>query len=173
MTRASAIEPAEVYLPIHFGRALLFFTREAELVFVGSPLAALGCVNHILPYQLVKWIARKLSTDRDHWASNTVYPGCLVFPFFYAVQLGAAWLLLPMFWAAVYTVALPFTGYYALLYRDRIGGVWRRTRTFFHWLLDRDAQASFAREGREIIAEIERLRASVPPRASPGGIYVR
>lgn len=107
MTRASAIEPAEVYLPIHFGRALLFFTREAELVFVGSPLAALGCVNHVLPYQLVKWIARKLSTDRDHWASNTVYPGCLVFPFFYAVQLGAAWLLLPMFWAAVYTESVP------------------------------------------------------------------
>lgn len=151
------IAPAEVYLPMHVGRALLFFTRELELVVIGSPLAAFGVVNHLVPYHIVKYIARALSKDKDHWASNTVYPGFLVFPFFYLLQLGAAWLLLPIFWAAIYTVALPYTGYYALLYRDRIGNTWRRTRTFLHFLFHPVRQAELAREGRVIIAEFRRL----------------
>src|SRR5262249_5497605 len=71
--------------------------------------------------------------------------------------LGAAWLLLPAFWAALYTVALPYTGYYAQLYRDRIGSTFRRTRTFFHFLRRPAEQAELAREGREIIARIRDL----------------
>jgi 1-acyl-sn-glycerol-3-phosphate acyltransferase len=157
------IEPAEVYLPIHWGRALLFLVRELELVVVGSPMAFFGVVNHIVPYQITKRVARALSRDKDHWASNTVYPGFLIFPLFYLLQLGAAWLLLPAFWAAVYSVALPYTGYYALLYRDRIGSTWRRTRTFFHFLRHPGEQAALAREGREIIAQVRALGSSLPP----------
>jgi hypothetical protein len=160
------INAAEVYLPIHWGRALFFLIREMELVVLGSPLAFFGVVNHIVPYELVKRIARALSTDKDHWASNTVYPGFLIFPFFYLLQLGAAWLLLPPLWAALYTVALPYTGYYALLYRDRIRSTFRRTRTFFHFLRRPADQAELAREGREIIARIQMLAKFLPQDSS-------
>jgi 1-acyl-sn-glycerol-3-phosphate acyltransferase len=157
------IDPAEVYLPMHVGRALFFVVRELELVVIGSPLALFGIINHLIPYELVKWIARALSTDKDHWASNTIYPAFLIFPLFYVLQLGAAWLLLPWFWAALYTVALPYTGYYALLYRDRIGSTWRRARTFFHFLRDPAERVELAREGREIIAAIRTLGEFLPP----------
>ena len=167
------IDPAEVYLPMHFGRAILFLLREAELVIVGSPLAAFGIANHIVPYQIVKRIARALSKDKDHWASNTVYPGFLVFPLFYLLQLGAAWLLLPIFWAALYTVALPYTGYYALLYRDRVGNTFRRTRTFIHFLRHPAEQAELAREGREVIAQIRNLERLLPQQTDAGLNAVR
>src|SRR5271166_5076790 len=36
------IQPAEVYLPLHWGRAALFFVREQELLLVGAPLALFG-----------------------------------------------------------------------------------------------------------------------------------
>jgi 1-acyl-sn-glycerol-3-phosphate acyltransferase len=157
------IDPAEVYLPIHWGRALLFLIRELELIVVGVPLALFGIINHLLPYQIVKWIARALSRDPDHWASNTIYPGFLIFPLFYVIQIGLAWLLLPTFWAALYTLALPYTGYYALLYRDRIGSTWRRTQTFFHFLCHSAEQAVLACEGREIITRIQTLAACLPP----------
>jgi 1-acyl-sn-glycerol-3-phosphate acyltransferase len=159
------IDPAEVYLPIHWGRALLFLVRELELVVIGVPLALFGIVNHILPYQTVKWIARALSKDTDHWASNTIYPGFLIFPLFYVIQIGLAWLLLPAFWAALYTVALPYTGYYALLYRDRIGSTWRRTQTFFHFLRHSAEQAELARDGQEILTRIQNLAEWLPPEA--------
>jgi hypothetical protein len=156
------IDPAEVYLPIHWGRALLFLIRELELIVIGMPLALFGSINHFLPYQIVKWIARALSKDKDHWASNTIYPGFLIFPLFYVIQIGLAWFLLPGFWAALYTLALPYTGYYALLYRDRIGGTLRRTRTFFHFVRHPEVQAELAREGREIIARIQTLADCLP-----------
>jgi 1-acyl-sn-glycerol-3-phosphate acyltransferase len=160
------VAPGEVYLPMQWARALLFLIRELELVVVGSPMALFGIANHIVPYVLVKQIARALSKDKDHWASNTVYPGFVVFPFFYVVQLGVAWLLLPAFWAAVYTVALPYTGYYALLYRDRIGNTLRRTRTFFHFLRHPEDQARLAGEGREIIEQIRKLAGLCPKKGT-------
>jgi 1-acyl-sn-glycerol-3-phosphate acyltransferase len=155
--RRSGIDPSEVYLPLHPGRVLLFLVRELELMVVGAPMALFGAVNHLLPYLIIRRIARALSTDRDHWASNVVYPSFLVLPFFYVLQLTAAWLLLSPLWAALYTVALPYTGYYALLYRDRAGSTWRRTWTFCRFLSHRARQEELAREGRAIIAHIRAL----------------
>jgi len=142
--KRAGISPAEVYLPIHFGRAAFFVIRELELLVIGAPLALFGFINHAAPYYLVKWLARKLSKDKDHWASNIVFPSLLVFPFFYLVQLAAAWLLLPPLWAGVYTVALPYTGYYALLYADRLPQTWRRARTFVRFLFRRADQRALA-----------------------------
>jgi 1-acyl-sn-glycerol-3-phosphate acyltransferase len=164
------LAPAEVYLPIHPGRALLFLVRELELVVVGAPLALFGAINHILPYALVKWIARALSTDKDHWASNVVYPGFLIFPLFYLLQLTAAWVFLPRLWAALYTVALPYTGYYALLYGERAGQALRRTHTFLHLLRNRAVQEKLADEGRAIVAQIRTLEGHLP--ADPRPTYV-
>lgn len=157
------LEPGEVYLPLHVGRSLLFLVRELELVIVGAPLALFGTVNYIVPYLIVKRVAQALSTDKDHWASNVVYPSFVVFPAFCFVQLAAAWLLLPALWAALYSIALPYTGYYALLYRDRIGGAYRRTRTFIRFLRDRTEQERLATEGRTLLAQIRALAARLSP----------
>jgi glycerol-3-phosphate O-acyltransferase/dihydroxyacetone phosphate acyltransferase len=155
--RRLGIEPREVYLPLHWGKASFFVFRELELLLAGAPLALFGAVNHLLPYIIVKRIARALSRDKDHWATNVVYPSFAVFPLCYALQIAAAWLLLPAFWAALYTVALPYTGYIAILYGERAGGAWRRLRTFLYWYRRPLEQEELARTGREIIAHIRDL----------------
>ena len=152
-----AIAPGEVYLPMHHGKALFFLFRELELALIGAPLALVGFVNHAAPYYLVKWIARKLSRDRDHWATNVVFPSLAIFPFFYLVQIGAAWLWLPALWATLYSIALPYTGYVALLYGERVGAMFRRLRTFWYFWRHRQHQDELAREGRSIIAAIQAL----------------
>jgi 1-acyl-sn-glycerol-3-phosphate acyltransferase len=156
------IEPREVYLPMHMGKAAFFLVREVELLTIGAPIALAGAINHALPYWIVKWIARKLSRDKDHWASNVIYPSFVVFPLCYAVQIVAAWLLLPAFWAGVYTITLPYTGYVALLYGDRMRMTWRRLRTFVYFLRDGSRQEELAREGRAIIADIRALGEQLP-----------
>ncbi|QEH38356.1 2-acyl-glycerophospho-ethanolamine acyltransferase [Aquisphaera giovannonii] len=166
--RRAGIAPHEVYLPMHPGRAAFFLVRELELAVVGTPLALFGAVNHIVPYQIVEWLARRLSTDRDHWASNVIYPGIVIFPASYAVLLAAAWWILPPAWAALYTVLLPFTGYYALLFRDRAGHAWRRTVTFLRFLRRPGDQARLAAEGRAIVDRLRELggrleREQAPP----------
>jgi glycerol-3-phosphate O-acyltransferase / dihydroxyacetone phosphate acyltransferase len=152
------ISPAEVYLPITPARATLFLLRELELIFVGGPIALFGALNHLLPYLLVRTIARRLSVDKDHWASNVVYPSFVVFPLFYAAQIAAAWIFLPAFWAAVYTIALPYTGYYAVLYGERAGSAWRRACTFIYFLFKPAIQRRLADQGRQILAGIYALQ---------------
>jgi 1-acyl-sn-glycerol-3-phosphate acyltransferase len=155
--KRDGIEPGEVYLPLHFGKALLFAVRELELLIVGAPLALFGAINHLVQYLIVKRIARALSKDKDQWASNVVYPGFVIFPFFYVVQLATAWWLLTPLWAALCTLALPYTGYYALLYGERAGRAWRRARTFLDFLADPTRQERLAQEGREIVQRIRAL----------------
>ncbi|HWY85119.1 MAG TPA: 1-acyl-sn-glycerol-3-phosphate acyltransferase [Gemmataceae bacterium] len=151
------IDPGEVYLPVHLGKALFFTLRETELLLIGAPLALYGAVNHLGPYLVVKAIAKAMSTDKDHWATNVVYPGFLVFPFFYVVQIGAAWIFLPVPWAVLYTLSVPYSAAVALLYGDRIRASWRRCKTFLFLWRHPDRQQELAQEGREIIAAIRRL----------------
>src|SRR5262249_46308290 len=118
--------------------------------------------NHLTPYLIVKRVARALSRDKDHWATNVVYASFLIFPLFYLLQIGAAWLLLPALWAGLYTLALPYTGYVALLYGDRAGATWRRLWTFLYLLRHPSRQEEMAREGRDIITAIRSLGERLP-----------
>src|SRR5262249_26484088 len=145
------------FLPLHPARAALFVLRELELMVVGAPLALFGALNHLVPYLAVRAVARALSTDRDHWATNVVYPSLVIFPLYYLALLGLVWATLPAAWAAVYSMALPYTGAYVLLYGERGAGAWRRTRTFVYWVLHRARQSRLAAEGREIVAAIQAL----------------
>ena len=165
--RRRGIEAPEVYLPIHFGRALLFLVREMELIVVGAPIALFGAATHAVPYFIVRQLARRLSKDKDHWASNVIYPSLVIFPLYYVIAYSAAWLILPSFWAILFSVAMPYTGYYALLYGNRFATAFRRCRTFLYFLFNRPVQQRLAAEGRAIIAHIRALCAA-GRRASSG-----
>jgi 1-acyl-sn-glycerol-3-phosphate acyltransferase len=168
--RRAGITPHEVYLPLHPGRAAFFLLREFELMLLGGPLALFGALNHAAPYGVVKWIATKLSRDQDHWASNAIFPSFVVFPCFYLVQLVAAWLLLPTLWASLYTIALPYTGYYAVLYGDRFQRAWRRARTFVRLARSPAEQQQLAMEGRGIVREIRAVGQLIERETLSGGV---
>jgi 1-acyl-sn-glycerol-3-phosphate acyltransferase len=155
--RRIGVVPSEVFLKINAARAAYFLLRELDLMLFGGPMALFGIVNHAPAYFAVKSIARKLSRDKDHWASNAIYTGMVVFPFCYSIQLAAAWWLLPTMWAAIYTIALPYTGYYAVLYGDRFQRATRRARTFIKFWRHPGEQQVLAAEGRAIVAEIRAL----------------
>jgi glycerol-3-phosphate O-acyltransferase / dihydroxyacetone phosphate acyltransferase len=155
--RRLGIAPAEVYLEMNAGRAALFLVREAELLLIGLPLALLGTVLHGPAYAATRAIVRRVSIDRDHWATNAVCIGSVLIAVSSTIELVAAWILLSWPFAAALTLLLPYSGYYALLYRDRVGGIFRRSRTFLRFLFDRGLQRSLEEEGRGIIAGIGRL----------------
>lgn len=100
--------------------------RELELMLVGGVIVAFGLAHHLLPFVLVRWIARRLTREEDQFASNAVYPGMLLFPLLYGAQLLLVWLLMPAWLAGAYTVTLPLTGWYTLHWRDRVAWAWAR-----------------------------------------------
>lgn len=148
------VTPEEVYLRVHWGRALHFVIGELEILLVGGVIAAWGWLVHLLPFLVVRTITYRFSRERDQWASNAICPAIVVYPFFYVLQMVAAWLLLPVPWALVFTLSLPFSGLYYVLWRDRAGGAWRRARTFVRWCLDRGLQSRLASDGRALTQDV-------------------
>jgi 1-acyl-sn-glycerol-3-phosphate acyltransferase len=160
--RRLGIAPSEVYLEMDVGRAALFVVRELEMLLIGLPLALLGTLLHGPASALARAIVRRISADRDHWATNAVGIGSILILFSASIELSAAWILLNWPFALALTALLPYSGYYALLYRDRAGGILRRSRTFLRFLFDRILQRRLSEEGRAIIAGIEGLAGAIP-----------
>jgi 1-acyl-sn-glycerol-3-phosphate acyltransferase len=156
------ISPAEVYVEMDAGQAALFVVREIETLLIGLPLAVIGAILHGPAYLTTRAIVRRISSDRDHWATNAVGVGSILFLVTALIELIAAWIFLPWPAATTLTLLLPYSGYYALLYRDRAGGILRRSRTFLTFLFHKDLQRRLAEEGRAIIAGIEQLGESLP-----------
>ena len=155
--RRLAVTPAEVYLSMHPARAIFFILREAELTFVGLPLAVWGAVNHLPALLAVKIVERRLTKADDQWASNTFFAALAIFPIFFLIQLCIVAVLTPLFWTLVYAITVPFGGIYLTMYQDRVGGVIRRSRTFIYFLFHRNAQKRLMEEGRAIVEEIRGL----------------
>jgi 1-acyl-sn-glycerol-3-phosphate acyltransferase len=155
--RALGIKPSEVYLRMPAWRVVRFVVRELVILVVGMPIAAWGVLNHLIPAAIIRVVAVNFSAEKDKWASNVVLPTVALIPFFYAVQFTAAWIWLPPWWAALYMVSLPVSGLFAILYRDRVGNIRYRSRTFFLFLKNPDLRERLGREGRSIIEDLTRL----------------
>lgn len=161
--RRLGIKPGEVFVPVRPGRAVSFLIKNIPILLLGSPLFVFGVINHILPYLLVRSIARRKAKTKDHWASYTVYPGLFAFPLFYAIQIALAWIFLPWPLALSYSVLLPLSGWFTVRYDDRMRDAWRRSRTFLRFMVNRRLQRQLIDEANTIVAEIERLSAELPP----------
>ena len=155
--RQLGITPPEVYIKMNAWRVALFVVREIGLLVTGLPIAAWGTLNHFVPYQLVRYVALKFAVKRDQLATSVVAPGIVIFPLFYAVQIAAAWMFLPALWAGIYTVSLPYSALFTVLYRDRVGGTWQRSRAFMTFKRQPELQARLVSQGRSIIEDLQRL----------------
>ncbi|HYJ79616.1 MAG TPA: 1-acyl-sn-glycerol-3-phosphate acyltransferase [Longimicrobiaceae bacterium] len=169
---ALGITAPELFLPVEAPRAAFFVFRELEIVLIGLPIALWGTVNGWLPYRTLRALVRRMSTDRDHFASNAVFMSLPVFAAFWALQATVVALLTSPFWTVLYLLSLPYAGAVALLYRDRAGGAWRRARTFLRFVRHPDERRALVGEAAAIDGELRRLAAeweaeSVPSPEAP------
>lgn len=159
------IAPNELFLPLRTGRAIFFVLRELELFFVGLPIRAWGEVNHFLPFQLVRWITRRISEDDDQVASNATVLSLPVFPIFYGLQTAVVAGFFGSGAAVLYLLSLPYSGAVALRHRDRSGGAVRRARTFLAFRRSPAIQRRLVGEARELLASISEAEREMEQRA--------
>ena len=155
--RDLGIKPSEVYLRMPAWRVVRFIVRELVILVVGMPIAAWGALNHLIPAGIIRMVAVTVSEEKDKWASNVVLPTIVIIPFFYVIQISIAWLNLPPAWTLLYAVSLPVSGLFTILYRDRVGNIWHRSRTFFLFLRNPDMRERLGNEGRAIIEDLTKL----------------
>jgi 1-acyl-sn-glycerol-3-phosphate acyltransferase len=151
----------ELFLPMDPARAAFFVLREAEILLVGLPLAALGALVHGPAYLATRAIVRRTARDEDHVATHAVFLGAPIFLLWYALQVAAAGVLFGPLPALGYALSAILAGSVALLWRDRAGSVVRRVRTFLLFARHPGYQRSLADEARAVAERIHHLHAEL------------
>jgi hypothetical protein len=152
-----AVEPREVFLKMHSGRAAFFVLRELELVLLGAPIAFWGLLNHLPPLLAVRALAGSITQEEDQYATNVIFISVAVFPLFYILLIALAALFLSPGWLLLYLISVPYAGAYAIGWFDRVRGAFRRSRGYLLWRRRPELQQRLVEDGRDIITEIRRL----------------
>lgn len=135
---------------------------------LGLPFYLYGAINNYLPYRLPGIFADKLSRKKDFRGSLVLSFGLLTFPLFYLLQS----ILIQRFLGGIfgtpvldnwlwlfYLLSLPFTGFFALRYKERLSKIihnWKLISLFF---TKRRLVSEVIREREELLESLEKGRA--------------
>lgn len=126
--------------------------NEARSVFtpltvLGWPVWLYGRLNNLIPFELPRWLERKLALDIGYRSTVKLLGGLLLFPLFYGLQFVAVRAILPTPYAWGYLLSLPLSGILAWAYARHVRPRWEGRR----W-------RAFQRANPEVAEELERQR---------------
>jgi 1-acyl-sn-glycerol-3-phosphate acyltransferase len=127
------------------------------LLLLALPVAAVGTLLNYLPYRLPGFVGQRVREDRHLPATYKILTGMIALPVFWALEAWAAAALWGPRAGLLTAVGAPLCGWFALLFHERYGSLWREIRAYLTLRL-RPAKASALRALRaEIHQEIGAL----------------
>ncbi len=129
----SGIRAEEVFLPMHFWKAVFFMFRELEILLLGSLLCTAGLILNIFPLTILIILVRFMSSDEDHWATNYIFYG-IILMLFWCVGIA----LFSIFYSPWLLFLIPvsiFCGYFGSQYIQRLIRTLKRLKTFMRFLI--------------------------------------
>lgn len=146
-----------------------FVAREVGIIALGGPIALWGMVNHWLPFNAARVIARRSIESAADPAMRTIVAGAGLVLAFYTAQGAAVAALAGWIPALIYVVSLPLAADVNFLLRDRLRRALQRARTYLLFRrrpkLRARLQADLQRvreEAMEIEARLNETIASAP-----------
>ena len=146
----------DLNLPLHPGKVVLFLTREIEMLVLGFVLFTLGFLFNLLPLVFTKFLANKLSYDRDHWATNYLFWGTgltTISLISTTVIFGITVPALALFWPPL----VLFTGYFALRYLQRFRRSLHRVKIFTLFLGRPRLKNELHQQSEKLVQDIEKV----------------
>jgi len=149
--------------------AVRFVLREAWIIALGGPIALWGMINHWIPFNAARMIARRSVESAVDPAMRTIVAGAALVLAFYTVQGLAVAAFAGWIPALLYVVSLPLAADVNFLLRDRLGRALQRARTYLlfrrrpklHARLQADLQRVRA-EAMEIEVQLQDASVSAP-----------
>lgn len=135
---------------------------DAAALFFGLPLAVVGLVIHVVPYQLTRWLVRVLRPDPDMEATVKLALGALLFPLSWtaeAVAIGAGAGAVPLL---VFLTILAPSGLVALTWQERLARARRDLKGFVRFVVRHDRHKSLIERRRGLVQELRALADAVP-----------
>lgn len=110
--------------------ALPFVLREAWIIALGGPIALWGMINHWIPFNAARMIARRSIESATDPAMRTIVAGAALVLGFYTAQGALVAAFAGWVAALIYIVSLPLAADVNFLLRDRLGRALQRARTY-------------------------------------------
>lgn len=110
--------------------ALPFVLREAWIIALGGPIALWGLINHWIPFNAARMVARRSVESASDPAMRTIVAGAALVLAFYGAQGIAVAAFAGWVPALVYIVSLPLAADVNFLLRDRLRRALQRARTY-------------------------------------------
>jgi 1-acyl-sn-glycerol-3-phosphate acyltransferase len=130
----------------------------AGLSLAGLPLAAYGIINNFFPYLIAEAWAKKFVAERTKILTALLIGGGLAFIVFYAWQIGLVAHFFGPWWAALYGLSLPASGFFSLAYLKRIRTHRRRVSFSLIVFTNKPLVAKLRRERRKLIRAMDQAR---------------
>ena len=120
----------------------------------GFPLAVYGVLNNFIPYRITEFIAKKFIDDRTKILMVLFLGGGMTFILFYGVQVFLVSWLGGYFWAILYLLSLPVSGFFALGYIKEIREIQERISFSFFLFTNRHLIGKMRRTRNMLISEM-------------------
>ena len=139
------------------GLVARFGVEEGLSLLLGIPLAAIGIVLHVVPYQLTALAVRLIPHTDEEEATDKIAAGLVLYPIAWLAEAAVAYAVGGRLALVVFLVALLPTGFFALAWHARLERVARETRAFVTFLRNRELPARLRQRRRELAGELEEL----------------
>jgi glycerol-3-phosphate O-acyltransferase/dihydroxyacetone phosphate acyltransferase len=139
-----------------------FAVREGLAILLGLPLALIGIILHVVPYQLTAVVVRLLQRTDEEEATDKIAAGLLLFPLAWTVEGYIAWQLGGGRMLALFLVALVPAGFFALAWREWLDRAGSEVLAFARYLADPGKPRRLAEQRRELSRELAELLRLAP-----------
>lgn len=134
-----------------------FLVRIALLI-AGFIPAGWGMINHFLPYQITRWLSRKMSKTETDYATVRILSGILLYTLFYAAQIYFVLSRFGWWAAAVYGFTLPVFGAFAYYYYEKLKLFEEDIRLFWVLITRRKLIQQLQTRRARLIAQMDRAK---------------
>ena len=163
--RRSGFVSERLFRRYSFGSVTRFVAVEGFALLVAAPLALCGLVLHGIPYRVTAWAVTKIPHTDEEEATDKMAAGLMIYPLCWLAEGAATFAIGRGRALALFLLALPLTGFFALSWYERLQRFRDEARAFVRFRRDRDAPQRLRRRrealGRELraLAELEESRA--------------
>ena len=134
-----------------------FAVTEGISLLVTTPLALIGLLLHGIPYRLTSFAVRKIPHTDEEEATDKIAAGLVLYPAAWALEGWAVYALGGKWWLALFLLALPLTGFFALSWYERLDRVRKEARAFVRFLKDRDLVRRLRDRREDLARELRAL----------------
>lgn len=134
------------------------FITQILLLSVGLIPAVWGIVNHFFPYQISRWLSRRISKTETDYATVRILSGIVLYSIFYIVQIYAVLRLWGWTIAAIYGFSLPIFGGFAYYYLEKYKRFRGSLQLAFVFLTRKNLIAHLIESRKKLIQELDKAK---------------